>query len=85
MASLIGRRGIATRADLAAHLGVSRAHVTQTLSPLDAPDAVRAALEACEERGVVVGTAMWRRVRAMRTADAVAWLAGIGVATLTRR
>jgi hypothetical protein len=56
-------RGVSTRADLAAHLGVTRAMVTQSLAVLAASPPVLAAIESADAAGHVVTEGVWRRIR----------------------
>lgn len=62
---LLGQPGIATRADLARHFGVSRARVTQALAVLDVPGPLMDTLRAAEARGRPVTEGVWRKIRGL--------------------
>lgn len=69
--ALIDGRGIQNRADLAAHLGVSRARVTQALAVLAVPAQLMNALDRAEAAGAGVTERDWRRIMVLDVARAV--------------
>jgi predicted ArsR family transcriptional regulator len=73
---LIADPKIGNRAGLARHLGVSRAFVTQSMAVLDAPEAVLEAIRQREAAGRPVTEGLWRRIRRLLEAEAVAALLG---------
>lgn len=72
--------GVHTRADLAAHLGVSRARVTQALAPLSVGPGLLAAMEAAEARGALITNKLWRELSGLNEREALAALAGLRAA-----
>lgn len=79
--ALIGRLpGVHNRADLAAHLGVSRARVTQALAPLAVGARLLAAMEEAEARGALITNKLWRELSALNEREALAALEGLRAA-----
>ena len=70
----IGQDGIATRADLARELGVSRARVTQLLSVLGVPGPLMNTLRRAEALGRPVTEPVWRKIKALPAEEATQWL-----------
>ncbi len=75
---MIDGRSIRSRADLAAHLGVSRARVTQALAVLGVPTQLMSALDQAETDGAGVTEADWRRIKDLSAGQAVEYLRGRG-------
>ena len=76
--AVIGRLpGVHNRADLAAHLGVSRARVTQALAPLAVSPGLLAAMEAAEARGALITNKLWRELSGLNEREALAALEGL--------
>ena len=71
---LIGQPGITNRADLAAHLGISRARVSQVLTVLDVPALEQDMLATAEAAGRPVTERTWRRIRPWRKPARAAFL-----------
>ncbi len=79
--ALIGRLpGVHNRADLAAHLGVSRARVTQALAPLAVGARLLAAMEDAEAQGVLITNKLWRELSGLPEREALAALEGLRAA-----
>ena len=79
--ALIGRLpGVHNRADLAAHLGVTRARVTQALAPLGAGARLLAAMDAAEERGAIITNGVWKELAGLPEREALAALEGLRAA-----
>ena len=79
--ALIGRLpGVHNRADLAAHLGVTRARVTQALAPLAVGPRLLAAMEATEARGALITNKLWRELSGLNEREALAALEGLRAA-----
>lgn len=75
---LLGRPGIATRADLARHLGVSRARVTQALAVLAVPAPLMDTLRRAEADGQPVTEGVWQKIKALPGDQAVGRLRELG-------
>ena len=71
---MIDGRALRTRADLARHLGVSRARVTQALAVLDVPDLLLNTLRRAEFAGSPVTEGEWRKIRHLAPDHAAALL-----------
>ena len=69
--AMLGSPGIETRADLARHLGVSRARVTQALAVLTVPGLLMNTLIQAEARGEPVTEGEWRRVKGLGEDEAI--------------
>ena len=69
--AMLGSPGIETRADLARHLGVSRARVTQALAVLTVPGLLMNTLIQAEARGEPVTEGEWRRVKGLPEQEAI--------------
>ena len=79
--ALIGRLpGVHNRADLAAHLGVTRARVTQALAPLAVGARLLAAMESAEARGALITNKLWRELSGLNEREALAALEGLRAA-----
>lgn len=75
--------GDGSQTDLAHHLGVSRARVSQVLSVLKSKPEVQAALAARAKAGCPVTEREWRRLRQMPPGRRLSTLAGGSTATPT--
>ena len=78
--AMLGTPGIETRADLARHLGVSRARVTQALAVLTVPGLLMNTLIQAEARGEPVTEGEWRRVKGLGEDEAIRVLRAGGYA-----
>ncbi|MFM2244040.1 MAG: hypothetical protein RL071_114 [Pseudomonadota bacterium] len=76
--ALLREPGVGTRARLACRLGVSRAHVTQTMAVLGVPGRLMNVLVRAEEAGAPVTLAAWRRVKRLPEDAAVRALREMG-------
>lgn len=63
--AMIDGRAIRTRADLARHLGVSRARVTQALAVLNVPDLLLNTLRRAEVAGTPLTESEWRKIKGL--------------------
>jgi len=72
--AMIDGEQVRTRADLARHLDVSRARVTQALTVLTVPGPVKERLRRAETRGRPVTERLWREIRGRPVDDALALL-----------
>jgi hypothetical protein len=70
-AALIDGEVIKTRADLARHLGVSRARVSRVLAVHSVHADVREVLRAAEERGRPLQESGWRRIKGLQRQQAL--------------
>ena len=73
-AAMLDGDHVKTRADLARHLGVSRARVTQALNVLTVPGPVMERLRRAEEAKRPVMERTWRAIRGRPVEDALALL-----------
>ncbi len=78
MQALLRQPGMGSRADLARALGVSRAHVSQTLAVLGVPPCLMEGLLRAEQAGRPVTLADWRRVKGLAVGDALICLRRLG-------
>lgn len=78
-AALIDGEVIKTRSDLARHLGVSRARVSQVLAVHSVHADVREVLRAAEKRGHPLRESGWRRIKGLQRQQALQILGEVGV------
>ena len=78
--ALLHSPGIESRADLARHLGVSRAWVTIVLGVLDVPGPLMDVLLHAEAAGNPVTEPEWRKVKRFPAGESVGRLRGMGYA-----
>ncbi len=69
---------IRNRSQLASHLGVSRARVSQALGVLGVPGSVMEVLKRAEAAGAPVEERPWPRIRELTEREAIGLLAEMG-------
>ena len=72
------KQGISTRAELARHLGCSRARVSQVLTVLDVPAFLKKALERAEAQGKGLSEGEWKKIKGLEVEEALGWMAERG-------
>jgi hypothetical protein len=70
--------GVGNRAGLARTLGVSRAHISQSLAVLDVPGRLMDTLVRAEEAGKPVTVGAWRKVKGLPEEAAIGKLREMG-------
>ena len=68
------KQGISTRAELARHLGCSRARVSQVLTVLDVPAFLKKALECAEAQGKGLSEAEWKKIKGLGETEVQTWM-----------